>query len=324
MNYHRLIIVVCSLLVFLQASHAQKFTLFAPEVKTEYPSVVYNFLETYLYKIDEMERKGESTEGVLRDDKVIFLTGTASTARDITTDMRFELKAIENKYYEASWSDSSDKTMLSLAFPMQYELLLGKPKVEIEKEFNSLLSACQGYTPIDISTIGLSPQADGSLMTAAVSNYYIESLNSASYYRVSESGDTIPIFSANEKWHSAANLFHGCIEDISNYTLYIEQHLYGFKKMQYTVTLQQWIAYCQAMKLNTYFAVEEEREDGLKALLIAESPELGFNHMVSLTIPTNFVSNKQAVFKATLNAYIPTHNVKDLYQEYVQKPKKQI
>ena len=78
------------------------------------------------------------------------------------------------------------------------------------------------------------------------------------------------------------------------------------------------------MKMNLYFAIEEEREDVLKALLIAQNPDLGFNHMLSFIIPNNFVNDKKTVFKVVLNAYIPTQNVKDLYQQYVDKPKKRI
>jgi hypothetical protein len=78
------------------------------------------------------------------------------------------------------------------------------------------------------------------------------------------------------------------------------------------------------MKMTTYFAVEEEREDGIKALFIAQSRDLGFNHVLSLVIPYDFVINKKCVIKATLNAYIPTQNVAELYKQYVEKPKKKL
>lgn len=76
--------------------------------------------------------------------------------------------------------------------------------------------------------------------------------------------------------------------------------------------------------MTTYVAVEEERKDGLKLLLIAQCRDLGFNHMLSIIVPWNFVDNRKSVLKAQLNAYIPTNNVKDLYQQYKQKPKKKI
>jgi hypothetical protein len=61
-----------------------------------------------------------------------------------------------------------------------------------------------------------------------------------------------------------------------------------------------------------------------KALFIAQSPDLGFNHVLSLVIPYDFVINKKCVIKATLNAYIPTQNVAELYKQYVEKPKKKL
>ena len=322
--YHKTIIIMLGLFASVQTSQAQRYSLFSPEVKTEFPSVVYDFLETYLYEIDSLQRKGKDVAQRLHDDKVMFLTGSVASARKITTTMPFEVKRADNKFYEVSWVDSVGNTILDVAFPMQYELLLGKPKAEIEKDFKAELSKAWSYMPSGIGCENLTKTDDGCLMTNPSANYYVESLNTATYYVISECGDTIPTFDDKDKWHSAANLFHGFIDHISDYTLYVEQNLYGFKKAQYTVTLEQWLAYCQAMKLKTYFAIEEEREDGLKALLIAQSPDLGFNHMLSIIIPDNFVTNRKAVFKATLNAYIPTQNVKDLYQKYVEKPKKRI
>ena len=68
------------------------------------------------------------------------------------------------------------------------------------------------------------------------------------------------------------------------------------------------------MKMITYFAIEDELKDGIKALIIAQSPDLGFNHILSLIIPNDFIDNQHCIFNATLNAYVPTQNIKDLYQ----------
>ena len=38
----------------------------------------------------------------------------------------------------------------------------------------------------------------------------------------------------------------------------------------------------------------------------------------------DFITNKNCVIKATLNAYVPTQNVAELYKQYVEKPKKKI
>ena len=324
---YRILVLMFSLFAFVQMSQAQRFALFAPEIKTDCPSVVYDFLERYLFEIDSLQRKGVNVDQRLRDDKVVFVTGSAASARKITADMAFAVNKTDSKYYEVSWTDSLGNIVLDLAFPMQYELLLGKPKVDIEKEFESALTDSCVYAPLMFNADSLTSVEDSCLSSIPAHHYYVESLNNATYYRMVQDSvgmRYVPVFCDSDKWHSAANLFQGYIDSIAGYTLYVEQNLYGFKKVQYSVTLQQWLAYCQSMKLNVYFAVEEERKDGLKALLVAQSQDLGFNHMMSLIIPDNFVTNRKSVFKATLNAYIPTQNVKDLYQKYVDKPKKRI
>lgn len=302
-------------------TQAQTFRLFSPEVKRDYPSVVYDFLERYLYEIDSLQSRNIPVETRLRDDKVIFLKGTADVARQISSQTAFEMSRVDDKFYNVAWRDTLGNKMLEIAFPMQYELLLGKPKVQIEKEFQSTLSQYHLFTQRPASLDEKEVQSDSCWMSCPVSHYYIPSVNTATYY---QSDSALPTFSDQDKWHSAANLFQGCIADISRYTLYISQSLYGYQSVQYTLPLSQWLAYCQAMKLTVYFAVEEEREDGLRALLIAQSTDLGFNHMISLIIPDNFVNASRCIIKGTLNAYIPTQNVKDLYQKYVDKPKKKI
>lgn len=309
-----------SFFVSLLPTRAQRFQLFSEEVKADYPSVVYDFLERYLYEIDSLQNHHTAVDQKLHNDKVIFLTGNASTARQISGDAIFRLNKVDGKYYQVNWSDTLGNTILDLAFPMQYELLLGKPKVEIEKEFKATLQTYTNYVSMACNAEDMKPQDDGCFMSHPVSNYYVESLNTATYYKDHEA----PTFSNTDKWHSAANLFQGCVDDIGDYTLYVEQNLYGFQTICYSVPLIQWLAYCQSMKLITYFAIEEEKGDGMKALLIAQSQDLGFNHMMSIIIPDNFVENRKSVLKATLNAYIPTQNIKNLYQQYVDKPKKRI
>lgn len=311
------------LFVFAQASLAQRFTLFSQEVRDLSPSVVYDFLERYLYEIDSLQTRGEYIDLRLRDDKVFFRVGSASTAKRLTPNMSFSVSKTDDKFYEVVWSDSFGNAVLDMAFPMQYELLLGKPKVTIEKEFKEELLAVKDSVFVHPFASNLVQAEDSCLMSVPQTHYYVESMNDATYYS-SRKGSIRPVFTESDKWHSAANLFQGVIQQLGARRLYIEQNLYGFQKMQYTVSLAQWLRYCHKMQMTVYFAVEEEREDGLKCLLIAQNKDLGFNHMLSIILPDDFVANQNCTVKATLNAYIPTQNIKNLYQQYVDKPKKKI
>ena len=303
----------------------QNFVLFDPGVKDVYPSVVYDFLERYLYEIDSMTKEGKPILQRLMDDKVSVVEGNILSASSITPQTAFNILTYDDKYYQATWNDSIGNTILSVVFPMQYELLLGKPKNQIEREMSRSLASFDHYCPRNVPTDDLMPVDSSCWATTPIQHYYVEALNNACYFTRDTLTSTFhPVYDSGDRWHSAANLFQGIINNVEGYTLYIEQNTYGFQKDCYRVRLSQWLEYCNAMKLDMYFAVEEEREDGLSALLIAHCRELGFNHMMSLTIPDNFVEKPNCVIKAILNAYIPTQNIKDLYQQYVNKPKKKI
>jgi hypothetical protein len=131
------------------------------------------------------------------------------------------------------------------------------------------------------------------------------------------------VFDTTHLEYSAANLFQGLIADV-DYRMYVEQSIYGMKTINYTLSFQQWLNYCAQLGMKIFFAVEEQREDGILAIVIAQSRELGFNHLLSVVIPDKFVTDKNAVMKVRLSPYIPTHNVKDLYQKESANHKKNI
>jgi hypothetical protein len=148
----------------------------------------------------------------------------------------------------------------------------------------------------------------------------LESLNDAIYFnKVRE--DYSPVFSSQYPDYSAANLYHGLIPDV-DYRIYIEQSVYGMKTINYTLMLSQWLNYCSQLGMKIFFGIEEQREDGVLAIVIAQCKELGFNHLLSVVIPDKFVNDRNAVLKVRLTPYIPTHNVKDLYKKETLKRKK--
>lgn len=297
--------------------------LFHDEVKTNNPSVVYDFLERYLYDVSNSV-DGFVLKQQMADDKVIVTSGSIVNIKQLSPETSFSLLRHEDAAYDVSWTDASGNILLGLQFPIKYELLLGQPKVEIEKTMPQLL----GMYGSSFKARGVASEqetlSDGYLCSSPVSKFYVESLSNATYYQKGADGVVTPVFSPEQKWYSSANLFQGLIADVADYRLYVEQNLYGFNQQVYIVSLAQWLNYCLENNLMLYYAIEEEREDGLKALLIAQSRDLGFNHLLSIIIPDNFTEKKNAVLKAKLNAFIPTDNVKDLYQQYVNKPKKQL
>lgn len=314
-------LIIIFLLLPYQTSKAKegRFTLFSCETKSLYPSVVYDFLERYLYELDSIQRIDPVIQPRLINDKVLFLKGSPAIARELTPSTPFTLRITENQFYEAIWSDTTlENELLHIVFPISYELIQGKPKHIIEKEMKQqLMSLSDSFVPDTLSLYENIFEVDSDCYCPESIMYLdgIESLNTGTYYRRTDKGTLCPVFDKMQSFYSAANLFQGVISDIQNYKLHILQQQYDFKKEEYLISLSQWLNYCKLMHVTVYVGLEDELKEGLKLLLIAHSHDLGFQHMMSIIVPWNFVEKRDVTIKALFNAFIPIHNVKTMYME---------
>lgn len=308
-------IIALALLTAALSMSAQGLKLFSPEVRdaASYPQrVVMDFLERYFGQ--ELPAIQHTTiEHKMADDKVYFRQGMLQDLYHLPDTIPFSISLLD-KYYEVKWEPA-----VTIVFPAQYDLLLGMQKDEaLEKLKDAILAAPQRQDCQDVPAN--LQQLEDSIWLSKTAYFELESLNDAIYYnKVRE--DFLPIWDETHLDYSAVNLFHGLIAD-EDYRMYVEQSVYGMKTINYTLSLQQWLNYCAQLGMKVYFAVEEQREDGLLVMVIAQSRELGFNHLLSVVIPDKFVSDRNAVLKVRLSPYIPTHNVKNLYQQETQNHKK--
>ena len=253
----------------------------------------------------------------MADDKVYFRKGKPSDLNQVCDTMPFSITLLD-RYYEVKWL-KADEPFITIVFPAQYDLLLGAQKDEASKQFkNAILDAPQrGEGVMAPSNL---EQMDDSLYQSKNDTLELASLSDANYYnKVCDNYE--PVFENTHLDYSAANLFHGLIPNV-DYRMYVEQSVYGMKTVNYMITLSQWLNYCVEWGLKVFFAVEEEREDGLLALVIAQNKELGYHHLLSVVIPGKFVGDQNAVLKVRMTPYIPVHNVKDLYQKQSTTHKK--
>lgn len=308
-------IITLGLLIGSLSVSAQGLKLFSPEMRdaANYPhQVVMDFLERYFGK--ELPALKQTTlEHKMADDKVYFRKGKLQDMYHLRDTMPFSISLLD-KYYEVRW-----EPVVTVVFPAQYDLLLGMEKDEAQNRLKEAIHAAPNYhlekeVPANLTLL------DDGIWQSKSEHFELESLNDAIYYnKVRE--DYQPVFDSTHLDYSASNLFHGLIADI-DYRMYVEQSVYGMKTINYTLSLSQWLNYCSHLGMKVYFAVEEQREDGLLAIVVAQSRELGFNHLLSVVIPDKFVTDNNAVLKVRLSPYIPTHNVKDLYQKESANHKK--
>lgn len=294
--------------------------LFAPQMKKEVNPIVYNFLERYFLEIYNWKNKTTSLAQKLNDDKVYFTKGTVGDCAKITDQSVFSLSRVEDKYYEVSWrKNTTASPFLSLAFPIQYELLLGMPQAEIEQTMQKrILRAGKGKKNEENVRKEL---LKGNIYSSLPKKYYaLPSVTNSSYYYKEGNGKFKLICDTINPTYSAMNIFHVLTK--ANNPIHVEQSIYGFKKLNYTISLHQWLNYCQAENLTVYTAVETEYDAATQILLIAENKDLGYNHVLSVMVPKDFAIVSNRALTAKLNAFITTHNVKNLYQQYRKTNKK--
>lgn len=293
------------------SASSQGLRLFSPEMKvavSKPQAVVLDFIERYFN--DLLTTKRTTIQTKMADDKVFFRKGSLADLYQVSDTMSFNINQFD-RHYEVSWLNKTEP-FVTIVFPAQYDLLLGKEKDVALKTFKDAImnarNRCEEVeTPADLVSI------NDTLFLSKGDTLELASLSDALYYnKVAE--HSMPVFDSSYLDYSAANLFHGLIPH-TDYRMYVEQSVYGMQTINYTLTLEQWLNYCAEWHLKVFFAIEEVREDGLLALVIAQSKELGFNHLLSVVIPDKFVNTNDAVLKVRMIPYIPTHNVKDLYQK---------
>lgn len=306
------------LIVWCASASPQGLKLFSPEVKEAAPRtqvVVMDFLERYFSELPNTKQTTIQTK--MADDKVFFRKGMPSDLHQVCDTMPFAINQFD-RYYEVDWM-KADEPFVTIVFPAQYDLLLGVQKDEALKQFKDAILAAPQRTDSIVMPSDLKCLCD-SLFHTKGDTLELASLSDALYYnKVRE--EYHPVFNNEYLAYSAANLFHGLISD-ADYRIYVEQSVYGMTTINYTISLSQWLNYCAEWGLKVYFAVEEEREDGILALVIAQSKELGYHHLLSVVIPDKFVTDQNAVLKVRMTPYIPVHNVKDLYQKQSATRKK--
>lgn len=308
----RLILIFFTFHSFTFHSAAQQLHLFSPELRQAAgrQALIMDFVEHYFS--DLFTKSAEMRATKMADDKVFFRKGRPEDLRHLADTIPFSI-TFHDKYYEVCWSQA-EEPLITLVFPAQYDLILGLSQDEVQKRTKDYILTAPPRDSIVTVPDSLNLTAD-SLLISKHSFLELESLTDATYYIYNKvyAPDTVPVFDSQHPEASAANLFQGIIHG-RDYRLYMEQSLYGMKTVSYTLALSQWLNYCAEQQLQVFFAVEEVREDGIKALVIAHSRELNYNHLLSVIIPDNFIDRDGIVLKARMTPFIPTHNIKNLYK----------
>ena len=297
------------------------YHLFLPEMKAQDPSPIYNFLERYFLELASWQDPFTLNQKMV-DDKFGFVKGELKSIYSITDSTSFYVQSTDNRYYEAVWPRNDGKEILHVVFPVDYQLLSGRSKIELEKNAFRDISTAKKSIEENLDVSELEMTHDGLFRTVPQNHYEVATLNDCRYYVKTTNEQYELLADTAYLYESACNLM--LCSSASDFPLMITQKLYGGESQNFSASLQQWLSYCKSSHIKLYCAVEEEYEGGLRLLVLGENKEFGYNHMMSVYVPRDFLSRPGCPLRAELNAYIPTHNMKSLYETYRPKKKKKI
>jgi len=307
---------LCLLMAYATSFSAQNVKFFSSEQRQaagKLQTIVMDFLERYAAQHQGLDAITLKTR--LADDKVFFRRGSIADLSQVNDTMPFSIN-LNDRYYEVGWM-KDQRPFVTIAFPAQYDLLLGMKQDEAQQRFREFLtdSLQRKGKPELPHSYALTKD---SVLKYQSERFELEDMTNAVYYHLD---DSLPVYDKAHLEYAAANLLLGHIAD-THHRLYIEQSVYGMKSINYFITLEEWLNYCAAWNLKLFFGIEEHRQDGIIAIVIAQSRELGFNHLMSVVIPDKFTADRNCILKARLTPYIPIHNVKELFSKESKNRKK--
>ena len=307
---------LCLLMAYATSFSAQNVKFFSSEQRQaagKLQTIVMDFLERYAAQHQGLDAITLKTR--LADDKVFFRRGSIADLSQVNDTMPFSIN-LNDRYYEVGWM-KDQRPFVTIAFPAQYDLLLGMKQDEAQQRFREFLtdSLQRKGKPELPHSYALTKD---SVLKYQSERFELEDMTNAVYYHLD---DSLPVYDKAHLEYAAANLLLGHIAD-THHRLYIEQSVYGMKSINYFITLEEWLNYCATWNLKLFFGIEEHRQDGIIAMVIAQSRELGFNHLMSVVIPDKFTADRNCIRKARLTPYIPIHNVKELFSKESKNRKK--
>lgn len=301
------------------------FKLFSRQLTENNPSPIYHFAERYLLELCLTENDAE-LQKKLKEDKVTLYIENDKTRNVGKGNLSGILPSLincpslfattDNTCYTMTWNNEGN-ILLFLRFPIQYELLWGMNKAEIEDLFYPRLSLFkeqprqQEQLTAEVAET-LTP-IDNSCLVSEGETYAVESMNSNRYYR-KEGQQYVPLCDINQPEMSIRNLF--TLETGQEITATVVQRKYGLRKEEFTVSLNQLLNFGRQNGCEIFVGIESIEKGHAKGMAIMLNRSMGYNHLLYfdtdlriLQYPGHYKMNIE------LYAYVPTHNIADLYSD---------
>jgi hypothetical protein len=309
-----------------QLSHLG-IALFTPEMKNLAGKPVCDFLERlflelFLQKTDAEIRK------LLEEYKIALNVSMRNNSYRSSLEYALAYTFKEASEYvitkdslmwTCAWRNNQER--LSLTFPANYDLILGLDKKEAEEIFNRQLRQfhCKNFalTPMTIDLESLKP-LNSHIYVLPSARLFTKDMNANLYFIKNEMQEFELIFDKNFPEESVSNLFMHLDKKSVGIKMQVFQRVYGNQASQYELELFDFLCFWKD-DYETYTGIEKCTGQEIALTVIFKSKYFNCFHMLYVqAAPEDFFEKKRAI-KTTFYTYIPNHNIKNLYQDVIEK-----
>lgn len=285
--------------------------------------VIADFVERYWLEQSLSINNEKSALQQMREDRFQFYNGSLASVDRIQKDLGQGFSCnLSNNIVFMEWGDMS-RPVCKICFPVNHELILGRKM----KENDSRLPGELKRTRIDVRPVNPGDGDDMASLDSLTSVYIGKSgsyldceLRSDRFFMSnSDSSEMLPVFNPDFPVESLSNLFTDYdIDGAENIALSIRHKTYGFNEQLIETSVPQFVAYSLQSGCQPYVGIIDlgTKVAGMADMLvIMRNWEVGYNHVLRVSVPIDCIAKKMGKATARLNAFVPTGNLKNLFND---------
>ena len=220
-----------------------------------------------------LDHKYHISDNTLQQQKIRFYNGSWADLEQIRPSDNCSIDNRDDKWYIVKWT-RDNQNQLAVAVPIDYELLANSTRKEMEQNFCRQL---QQFHP--------------------------------KREKGKESALSLNVSTPQETLSNILLASH----DSLRVTLNMELLYAGFRKESVSVSLPQWMGFCQSEGCTPYYIYEGAQGNLASAMLLMYNRSEGYAHLLYLHAAISQLEAHEQTYQGKVYMFIPTNNVADLF-----------
>jgi hypothetical protein len=219
--------------------------------------------------------------------------------------------------YCVKWKNQEGKDV-AMQFRKRIEQIIGMDKRELEYHFFTGLNAYQPPETAPFERMNSSLLVPGSVPGIFIKKgetYLLSEMMSDQYWKAGDDDQFELLFDWLYIPESICNLFTNGQHIKNDIVLNMRQKYYTSMEKQYECSLSKLASFMKHENNNIYVGIDKIDSDKITGVVIYENRDYKYNHALFFTAPYTIFEHRTGYIDATIYTYIPTHNVKTLYDQ---------